>query len=65
MSKVTSFQTIVFLADGVHISQVEPCETAKEAIERAEAWIFLGHKAMAVLQVANLDTLELDTYPLT
>lgn len=65
MTKVTSFQTIVFLADGAHISQVEPCETAKEAITRAEAWTVLGHKAVAVLQVADLDTLELNTYPLT
>ena len=65
MAKVTSFQTIVFLADGLHISQVEPCETAKEAIQRAEAWTVLGHKAIAVLQVANIETCGLEIYPLS
>lgn len=58
-------QCIVFLADGKHISQVENCETAKEAIERAEAWCFLGHKAQAFLTIADLERGELRNYPLT
>lgn len=63
-TKVTSFQTVTFFADGKHINTIEVCETAKEAIERAEAWTKLGHIAKAVIVVADLVHHEIDTYPL-
>lgn len=58
------YQCIVFLADGKHVSQVEPCETASEAIERARAWRKVGHIARAYLMAANMTTLELYHFPL-
>lgn len=45
----TAFQTVVFLADGVHISHTEMTETADEAIERAKRWRAVGHKAEAYI----------------
>ena len=65
MTQYTGFQCVVFLADGKHVSQVENCETAREAIARADAWTALGHKATAFLMVADMETLELHHYPLT
>lgn len=58
------FKCIVYLADGKHISQVEPCESASEAMERAKAWRTLGHKAEAYLEVIDLERLEIHHYPL-
>lgn len=43
------FQTVVYLADGVHISHTEPVDTADEAITRAKKWRSVGHKAKAFL----------------
>lgn len=61
---IHQFQCIVYLADGKHISQVEPCDSASEAMERASAWRTLGHIAEAYLQVADLERLEIYHYPL-
>lgn len=58
------FQCIVYLADGKRVSQVEPCESASEAMERAAAWTRLGHIAKAYLTVADMEHLELHHYPL-
>ena len=58
------FQCIVYLADGLHVSQVEPCETASEAMERAAAWTRLGHKAEAYLMVVDCEKGEIYHYPL-
>lgn len=60
----TAFQCIVYLADGKHVSQVEDCATALEAIERAAKWRDLGHIARAYHTVANTRTLELHHFPL-
>ena len=60
----SQFQCIVYLADGLHISQVEPCESASEAMERAAAWTRLGHKAEAYLTVVDYERLEIYQYPL-
>ena len=59
------FQCTVFLADGKHVSQNEVCETAKEAIARAEAWVALGHKAVAYIVVVDYAQHKLLQYPLT
>lgn len=61
---LSQFQCIVYLADGLHISQIEPCETASEAMERAAAWVCLGEKAEAYLTIVNCEKLEIYRYPL-
>lgn len=58
------FQCIVYLADGLHVSQVEPCEAATEAMERAATWTRLGHKAEAYLMVVDYERGEIYHYPL-
>ena len=58
------FVCIVFLADDKHISQVETCETASEAITRAKQWCALGHIARAYLEVVDLERLEIYHFPL-
>ena len=58
------FVCIVFLADGKHISQTEVCDTASEAMERAEKWCALGHIAQAYLEVVDLERLEIYHFPL-
>ncbi len=65
MTEYTAFQCVVYLADGKRISQVETCETAREAIDRADAWTALGAKATALLMVVNLETADVRHYPLT
>jgi hypothetical protein len=60
-----SFKCIVFLGDGKRISQVEPCDTASEAIRRASAWRTLGHKAEAYLEVIDIERREVHNYPLS
>jgi hypothetical protein len=59
-----SYKCIVFLADGKHISQAEVCESASEAMTRAEAWTTLGHIARAYLEVVDVDRGEIYDYPL-
>lgn len=59
-----SYKCIVFLADGKHISQVEACESASEAMTRAEAWVTLGHIARAYLEVVDTTRGEIYDYPL-
>jgi hypothetical protein len=59
-----SYKCIVFLADGKHISQVEECESASEAMTRAEAWTTLGHIARAYLEVIDTKRCEVYDYPL-
>ena len=61
----TSFQAITFFADGKHINTIEVCDTAKEAIIRAEQWAQVGHISKAVLVVANLITHSVETYELS
>lgn len=63
-NKLYSFNCVVYLADGKHISQNEPCETAKEAIERCEAWRKLGHKADAFVIAVDPKTGEFDHFAL-
>ena len=63
-NQYTQFQCIKFLADGKHIDAVEDCETAKEAIERAEKWRAVGHIAMACLTVVDTKAMEVYNYPL-
>ena len=63
--KTCHFQCTVYLADGVHVSQNEICETAQEAIERANAWTKLGHKAIAHKVVIDYWCGEVRYYPLS
>lgn len=58
------FLCVVFLADGKHISQNEVCDSATEAMERAEKWRSLGHKAQAFLQAVDTDNCEIYLFPL-
>lgn len=58
------FRCIKFFADGKHIDAIEDCETAKEAIERAEKWRAVGHIARAYLTVVNPKAMEVYDYPL-
>jgi hypothetical protein len=62
--KKYQFICVVFLADGKHISQTEVCDTAAEAMERADKWRTVGHEAQAHLHVIDLDTLEVSLFPL-
>lgn len=55
---IDQFQCVVYLADGFHVSQVEPCECVGEAVARAKAWQALGHKAEAQWVTINTQTLE-------
>lgn len=61
---IYSFQCTVYLADGKHISQNEPCDTAKEAVTRAEAWRALGAIAEAHVTVVCVETGEFIIIPL-
>lgn len=45
-----------YIADGIHVSQTIPCETADEALAGAAAWRANGHKTEAVRVDINLDT---------
>lgn len=47
-----------YIADGIHVSQTIPCETAEEAISKAAAWKANGHKTEAVKVDVDLDTYE-------
>lgn len=58
------FICAVFLADGKHVSQAEPCDTAAEAMERAEKWRAVGHVAQAYREVIDLSTFEIHYFPL-
>ena len=59
-----TYKCFVFLADGKHISQIEVCESASEAMKRAEAWRTLGHIAEAYFEVADFERGEIYHYPL-
>ena len=59
----TSFICVVYLADGKHISQVEPCKTAREAIQRSERWRDLGHISTAYRN--NIDREKGEAYSLS
>lgn len=61
---ITSFICVVYLADGKHISQVEPCETAEEAIQRSEHWRALGHISTAYQNDLDCVNLEVHSFPL-
>ena len=61
---ITSFICVVYLADGKHISQVEPCKTAREAIQRSERWRDLGHKSTAYRNNLDCVNLEIHSLPL-
>ena len=50
---------VVYLSDGKTIVLSEHCDTAIEAVERADAWRKLGHIANAYRNELNLDTFEL------
>lgn len=63
-NKLHSFNCIIYLADGKHISQNEVCATAKEAIERCEAWRKLGHRADAFVIVIDPATNDVDHFAL-
>ena len=60
----TMFRCIKFFADGKHIDAAEYCDTAKEAIERAEKWRTVGHIARAYLTVVDTKAMEVYDYPL-
>lgn len=47
-----------YIADGKHVSQSVPCETAEKALAGAAAWRATGHKTDAVKVEINLDTCE-------
>ena len=59
-----TFECVVFLADGKHISQTEVCETADEALARAAAWRSVGHIAHAYVVRVDLAKLEVYHTPL-
>ncbi len=60
----TSYVCITYIADGKTISAVETCDTANEAIERAEKWRAIRTKANAYRVVVDYETLEIYHYPL-
>jgi hypothetical protein len=47
-----------YFADGIHVSQTVPCETADEALAGAAAWRANGHKTEAIKVDIDLETLE-------
>jgi hypothetical protein len=60
----TNYVCVVYLADGKHVSQVEHCEGAAEAMSRAEAWCAVGHIAKACRVVVDTKRGEIHHYPL-
>ena len=64
LTMINQFTCIVYLADGKHISQIENCDTASEAIERAAKWRALGHKAQAYRMEYHLDPFEVCRFSL-
>lgn len=64
MTNFTNYICVVYLADGIHVSQSEPCATAEEAINRARQWTRLGHKAKAHRVVVNAAAGEAYCYPI-
>lgn len=64
ITMIRQFICVVFIADGKHISQTEVCDTASEAMERAEKWCAVGNIARAYLEVIDLDNLEIHHFPL-
>lgn len=59
-----AYQCLVYLADGLHVSQVETCPTKDEAVARAEAWRAVGHKAQAFLVAVDMVAGEIRHTPL-
>ena len=64
MTNFTNYICVVYLADGIHVSQSEPCATAEEAIDRARQWTRLGHKATARRMVVDPADGEAYYYPI-
>ena len=62
---IYDYRCVVYLADGKHISQVEICESASEAMTRAEAWRSVGHIAKAEVFVFHVATCEFQSCPLS
>ena len=61
---ITAYQVHTYIADGKTISSIETCDTANEAIARAEKWRAVRTKATAFRVVMNLTTYHLDRIPL-
>ena len=62
--KITSYVCNTYIADGKTISAVETCDTANEAIKRAEKWRAIRTKANAYKVVVDTDLCEVYHYPL-
>jgi hypothetical protein len=61
---ITAYQVHTYIADGKTISSIETCDTANEAIARAEKWRAIRTKATAYKVVLDLTTYNLDRIPL-
>ena len=61
---ITAYQVHTYIADGKTISSIETCDTANEAIARAEKWRAVRSKATAYKVVINLTTYDIDRIPL-
>lgn len=64
MTNFTNYTCVVYIADGIHVSQNEPCATAEEAIDRARQWTRMGHKAKAHRVVIDVAAGEVHYYPI-
>ena len=61
---IYAYQVHTYISDGKTISSIETCDTANEAIARAEKWRAIRTKATAFRVVMNLTTYHLDRIPL-
>ena len=61
---IIAYHVHTYIADGKTISSVETCNTANEAIARAEKWRAVRSKATAYKVVINLTTYDIDRIPL-
>lgn len=61
---IIAYQVHTYISDGKTISSIETCDTANEAIARAEKWRAVRTKATAYRVEINLDSYELNRIPL-
>ena len=61
---IIAYQVHTYIADGKTISSIETCNTANEAIARAEKWRAVRTQATAYRVEINLDSYELNRIPL-